>query len=54
MFLIFMSAIGVLALVVLSSFVSAMSPMIKIKPGINPPAEHVGAITRAHAALRRP
>jgi hypothetical protein len=45
MFLIFLSAIAVLALVVVSSFISAMKPLIKIETRLNQPTEHVGAAT---------
>jgi hypothetical protein len=43
MFIIFLSAIAILALVVVSSFISAMKPLIKIEPKLKQPTEHVGA-----------
>jgi predicted PurR-regulated permease PerM len=45
MFLIFLSAIAILALVVVSSFISAMKPLIKIQPRPNRPTDQVVAAT---------
>ena len=49
MFIIFLSAIAILALVVVSSFISAMKPLIKIEPKLKQPTERLGA-----AALLEP
>jgi hypothetical protein len=43
MFIIFLSAIAILALVVVSSFISAMKPLIKIEPRLYRPTDRIGA-----------
>jgi hypothetical protein len=53
MFLIFLFAMAVLALVVVSSFISAMRPMIKVRLGLNQPTEHVGATTHFNLKSQR-